>query len=136
MNHFYEVFSLCPEIIASFTSPHIEKTILIDKNSPKRRGFVMKLKTGLIGWRGMVGSVLMDRMREEKDFDLIDPLFYPTSQAGQRAPHTGYDVPVLADAFDLDSLKNMEAIICCQQRSKFQESRPNPAAVCDGDSCK
>lgn len=114
MNYFYEDFSLCPEIIASFTSPHIEKTVLIDKNSPKRRGFVMKLKTGLIGWRGMVGSVLMDRMREEKDFDLIDPLFYSTSQAGQRAPHTGYDVPVLADAFDLDSLKNMEAIICCQ----------------------
>lgn len=74
----------------------------------------MKMKTGLIGWRGMVGSVLMDRMKEERDFDLIDPLFFSTSQAGQASPDVGYDVPVLADAYDLDSLKNMDAVISCQ----------------------
>ena len=43
-------------------------------------------KVGLIGWRGMVGSVLMSRMIEEKDFDKIDPVFFTTSQAGQKAP--------------------------------------------------
>lgn len=74
----------------------------------------MKLKTGLIGWRGMVGSVLMDRMTAEKDFDLIDPLFFSTSQAGQKAPSIAYDVPLLEDAYNLESLKNMDAIVCCQ----------------------
>lgn len=74
----------------------------------------MKLKTGLIGWRGMVGSVLMERMTAEKDFDLIDPLFFSTSQAGQKAPDIGYEVPLLEDAYNLESLKNMDALICCQ----------------------
>lgn len=74
----------------------------------------MKLKTGLIGWRGMVGSVLMERMIAEDDFKLIDPLFYSTSQAGQKAPSIAYDVPLLEDAFNLESLMNMDALICCQ----------------------
>jgi len=74
----------------------------------------MKLKTGLIGWRGMVGSVLMERMTAENDFDFIDPLFYSTSQAGKKAPSIGYDVPLLEDAYNLESLKNMDAVVCCQ----------------------
>ena len=44
------------------------------------------MKVGLIGWRGMVGSVLMQRMRAEKDFDLIDAVFFTTSNAGGEAP--------------------------------------------------
>ena len=46
----------------------------------------MTILVGLVGWRGMVGSVLMDRMVEEKDFDLIEPLFFSTSNAGGQAP--------------------------------------------------
>ena len=71
-------------------------------------------RTGLIGWRGMVGSVLMQRMREEKDFDQIDPVFFTTSQAGQPGPDIGKDVPPLKDATDIDELKQMEVIVSCQ----------------------
>ncbi len=72
------------------------------------------IKVGFIGWRGMVGSVLMDRMREEKDFKGYEPLFFTTSQVGQKAPDVGMDVPPLADAFDIDTLKKMDVIVTCQ----------------------
>ncbi|MDF7798357.1 aspartate-semialdehyde dehydrogenase [Pontiellaceae bacterium B1224] len=72
------------------------------------------MKTGLIGWRGMVGSVLMDRMRAENDFEYIDPVFFTTSQAGQPAPNVGKGESVLLDAFDLDALSEMNVIITCQ----------------------
>ena len=71
-------------------------------------------RTGLIGWRGMVGSVLMQRMREEKDFDHIDPVFFSTSQTGQPGPDIGKDVPPLKDANNIDELKQMEVIVSCQ----------------------
>lgn len=71
------------------------------------------MKVGLIGWRGMVGSVLMQRMREEKDFDLIDAVFFTTSNVGGEAPSEGRGVP-LKDAHDLTALKAMDAIISCQ----------------------
>ncbi|MDO5612616.1 MAG: aspartate-semialdehyde dehydrogenase [Paracoccus sp. (in: a-proteobacteria)] len=66
---------------------------------------------GLVGWRGMVGSVLMDRMTEMGDFDLIEPLFFSTSNAGGAAPRG--DAP-LADAYDLGALSRCDAIITCQ----------------------
>ena len=72
------------------------------------------MKTGLIGWRGMVGSVLMERMRAENDFEQIDPVFFTTSQAGQTAPNVGKGDSVLLDAFDIDALMEMETIITCQ----------------------
>ncbi|PVY78244.1 aspartate-semialdehyde dehydrogenase [Tamilnaduibacter salinus] len=72
-------------------------------------------RVGLIGWRGMVGSVLMQRMREENDFADIDPVFFSTSQTGKPAPDVGKsDVPALKDAFDLDALKAMDVIVTCQ----------------------
>ena len=72
------------------------------------------MKTGLVGWRGMVGSVLMERMLAENDFASIDPVFFTTSQAGQPAPDVGRGQSVLLDAFDLDALHAMDAIITCQ----------------------
>jgi aspartate-semialdehyde dehydrogenase len=72
------------------------------------------MKTGLIGWRGMVGSVLMERMRAENDFETIDPVFFTTSQTGQAAPNVGKGDSVLLDAFDLDALSEMDVIITCQ----------------------
>ncbi len=71
------------------------------------------MKVGLIGWRGMVGSVLMQRMREENDFELIDAVFFTTSNAGGAAPAEGRGVP-LKDAHDINELKAMDAIISCQ----------------------
>ncbi len=72
-------------------------------------------RVGLVGWRGMVGSVLMQRMREENDFADIDPVFFSTSQTGKPAPDVGRDgVPPLQDAFDIEALKAMEVIVTCQ----------------------
>ena len=72
-------------------------------------------RVGFVGWRGMVGSVLMDRMREENDFAGIDePVFFTTSQVGQDGPDIGRDIPPLKDATDLDELKKMDAIVTCQ----------------------
>ena len=71
-------------------------------------------RLGLVGWRGMVGSVLMQRMQEENDLQIIEPIFFTTSQAGQAAPDFGVDTPVLQDAHDIDILKTMDIIISCQ----------------------
>ncbi len=60
---------------------------------------------GLVGWRGMVGSVLMDRMVEEKDFDLIEPRFFSTSNAGGAAPAMAKNESKLQDAHDIAALK-------------------------------
>ena len=72
-------------------------------------------RVGLIGWRGMVGSVLMQRMREENDFADIEPIFFTTSQAGKPAPDVGKEgVPALQDAYDIDTLKTLDVVVTCQ----------------------
>lgn len=71
-------------------------------------------QVGFVGWRGMVGSVLMQRMREENDFSLIDPVFFSTSQVGQAGPDIGKEMVPLKDAFDIVALKKMDVIISCQ----------------------
>ena len=72
------------------------------------------MRVGFIGWRGMVGSVLMGRMNEEKDFNLIAPEFFTTSNVGGKGPNIGKDVPALKDAKNIDELKAMEIIVSCQ----------------------
>ena len=69
---------------------------------------------GLIGWRGMVGSVLVQRMRDERDFDFISPVFFSTTQAGNPAPDIGRAVPVVRDANDLAALMEADVLISCQ----------------------
>ena len=69
---------------------------------------------GFIGWRGMVGSVLMQRMLEEGDFKGFEPIFFSTSQVGQAGPDVGLAVPPLADAHDLQALKKLDIIVTCQ----------------------
>ena len=71
-------------------------------------------KVGFVGWRGMVGSVLMDRMRAENDFSDIEPVFFSTSQTGQPGPDVGKDVAPLKDAKNIDELKAMDVIVTCQ----------------------
>ncbi|SHE99098.1 aspartate-semialdehyde dehydrogenase [Vibrio gazogenes] len=72
------------------------------------------MRVGLVGWRGMVGSVLMQRMVEEGDFNDIEPVFYSTSQVGIAAPDYGKEAGLLQDAFDVESLKQLDAVITCQ----------------------
>lgn len=83
------------------------------------------MRVGLVGWRGMVGSVLMQRMLEEGDFKLIEPVFYSTSQVGIAAPSfDGKDAGLLQDAFDIESLKTLDAIITCQGGSYTEKVYP------------
>ena len=71
-------------------------------------------QVGFVGWRGMVGSVLMQRMREEDDFSLVEPVFFTTSQKGGKGPDIGKETPSLKDAYDIAELKKMNIIISCQ----------------------
>lgn len=71
-------------------------------------------RVGLIGWRGMVGSVLMQRMLEERDFDLIEPVFFTTSNVGGQGPDIGKETAVLKDAYSIDELKGLDVILTCQ----------------------
>lgn len=82
------------------------------------------MRVGLVGWRGMVGSVLMQRMVEERDFDHIEPVFYTTSQVGIPAPNLGKDAGLLQDAFDIQSLSKLDAIITCQGGSYTEKVYP------------
>jgi aspartate-semialdehyde dehydrogenase len=72
------------------------------------------LKVGFVGWRGMVGSVLLQRMREERDFDLIEPVFFTTSNPGGSGPVVGKNIPPLRDAQDIDQLQAMDVLVSCQ----------------------
>jgi len=72
-------------------------------------------RIGFVGWRGMVGSVLMERMREENDFaQIVEPVFFTTSQQGEPGPDVGQGAQPLRDARDLDALAEMDAILTCQ----------------------
>jgi len=86
------------------------------------------MKVGLIGWRGMVGSVLMQRMREEKDFDLIDAVFFTTSNVGGDAPAEARGAS-LKDAYDLRELTAMDVIISCQGGDYTTEMFPKLRAA-------
>jgi aspartate-semialdehyde dehydrogenase len=70
-------------------------------------------KVGLVGWRGMVGSVLMQRMREEEDFALVEPVFFTTSNIGGKGPAESGGAP-LSDARSIDHLRQLDIVITCQ----------------------
>ncbi len=82
----------------------------------------------MIGWRGMVGSVLMDRMKEQNDFQNIDPVFFSTSQAGQAGPDVGKPVAPLKDANDIDALMEMDILVSCQGGGYTEKIRPQLSA--------
>lgn len=80
---------------------------------------------GFVGWRGMVGSVLMQRMVEERDFDTIRPVFFSTSQAGKAAPaFAGVNGGALQNASDLEALKALDIIVSCQGGDYTNEIYP------------
>src|SRR4029434_10880834 len=72
------------------------------------------MRVGFVGWRGMVGSVLMQRMIAERDFDHLDPVFFSASRAGGKGPAIGQETPPLGSATDVGALKTMDAIVSCQ----------------------
>ncbi len=81
-------------------------------------------KIGIVGWRGMVGSVLMERMREEGDFARGDYTFFSTSQAGQAGPEIDGKVYELQDAFNLEQLTELDVILSCQGSAYTKEVHP------------
>ncbi|MDR7334632.1 aspartate-semialdehyde dehydrogenase [Roseateles asaccharophilus] len=89
----------------------------------------MTTLVGLVGWRGMVGSVLMDRMTAERDFDLIEPLFFSTSNAGGNAPAQAKNETKLQNAFDIEQLKRCEIIITAQGGDYTNEVFPKLRAA-------
>jgi len=81
-------------------------------------------RVGLVGWRGMVGSVLMQRMLEERDFELIEPIFFTTSNVGGQGPQIGKETPLLKDAYDINTLKGLDVILTCQGSDYTDEVYP------------
>ena len=71
-------------------------------------------KVGIVGWRGMVGSVLIQRMHEENDFESIDAHFFSTSQSGEKVNILNSQESSLLDAFDIDELIKMDILLSCQ----------------------
>ena len=72
------------------------------------------LRIGFVGWRGMVGSVLMGRMKEEQDFKGFEPIFFTTSNEGGKGPDVGLDIPPLKKANDIDLLSSLDIVVTCQ----------------------
>ncbi len=84
----------------------------------------MSVRIGIVGWRGMVGSVLVERMREEGDFAHFEPVFFSTSQAGGAGPAIGRACEPVRDARDLDALAALPVIVSCQGGDYTQEVYP------------
>jgi aspartate-semialdehyde dehydrogenase len=82
------------------------------------------VKVGIVGWRGMVGSVLIDRMRSENAFNGLEPVFFTTSNVGGKGPSVGKDVPALKDAKNIDELMKTDAILSCQGGDYTNEVYP------------
>src|SRR5512139_294157 len=87
------------------------------------------MKVGIVGWRGMVGSVLMERMTAERDFELFDSVFFSTSNAGGAAPRVARAAPTLKDAADIDALKACDTIVTCQGGDYTNEIFPKLRAA-------
>ena len=87
------------------------------------------LRVGIVGWRGMVGSVLVQRMREERDFDLVEPVFFSTSQAGGKGPAVGKDTGPVQSATDIAALKALPVIIACQGGDYTSDVHPKLRAA-------
>ena len=82
------------------------------------------ISVGIVGWRGMVGSVLMERMTAENDFISFNAVFFSTSQAGKTGPDIGSGPQAVLDANDLEKLADMAVIVSCQGGSYTEEVHP------------
>jgi hypothetical protein len=86
-------------------------------------------RVGFVGWRGMVGSVLLQRMREERDFELIEPVFFTTSNTGGQGPDVGRGTAALRDARSIEELKSMDVVVTCQGGDYTNEIHPRLRAA-------
>jgi aspartate-semialdehyde dehydrogenase len=82
------------------------------------------LRVGIVGWRGMVGSVLVQRMREEHDFDHVEPVFFSTSRAGGQGPDIGKPLEAVKSANDVAELRKLPVVIACQGGDYTSEIHP------------
>ena len=89
------------------------------------------LRVGIVGWRGMVGSVLVQRMREERDFDHLEPTFFSTSKTGGAGPNIGKDTESVKSATDLAALKSLPVIVSCQG-GDYTSEMYGPPSECKG----
>jgi aspartate-semialdehyde dehydrogenase len=98
----------------SFPLPHLRlsSNVTVQENNVDLEEVMLRI--GFVGWRGMVGSVLMERMRQERDFKDFEPVFFTTSNVGGKGPDIGMDIVPLKDAFDTDQLKPLDIIMTCQ----------------------
>jgi aspartate-semialdehyde dehydrogenase len=87
------------------------------------------MKVGIVGWRGMVGSVLMERMAAERDFELVDSVFFSTSAAGAAAPKVSRAAPMLRDASRIEDLQSCDTIITCQGGDYTNDIHPKLRAA-------
>ncbi len=82
------------------------------------------MRVGIVGWRGMVGSVLLERMHQERDFERLETTFFSTSQAGQPGPDVGNGSRPLLDANDPEAFRGFDAVISCQGSGYTKELHP------------
>ncbi len=87
------------------------------------------MNVGFIGWRGMVGSVLMQRMREMDDFKLVSPVFFSSAKPAPKVPDIGRDVPAVQDAHDIEALKRLDVLVSCQGGDYTNEIHPKLRAA-------
>jgi aspartate-semialdehyde dehydrogenase len=87
------------------------------------------MRVGFVGWRGMVGSVLMQRMQAERDFDRIEAEFFSTSSVGGKGPSIGKDTPTVKSATDLAALRSLDAIVTCQGGDYTNAAHPQLRAA-------
>jgi aspartate-semialdehyde dehydrogenase len=87
------------------------------------------IKVGFVGYRGMVGSVLMQRMVEENDFGGFEKVFFSSSQAGKCDKYAGGDTGILEDAYNIDKLKQMDIVVTCQGGSYTEKVYPELMAT-------
>ena len=83
------------------------------------------LRVGFVGWRGMVGSVLMGRMLEENDFKGFEAEFFSTTQMGKAGPDVGMDTPPVKDAYDIEALFSLDIIVTCQGGAYSKQVHPD-----------
>ena len=89
----------------------------------------MTLRVGIVGWRGMVGSVLVQRMREERDFENIEPVFLSASRPGGRGPDIGMETAPVGNALDVESMRRLPVIISCQGGDYTNQIHPKLRAA-------
>src|SRR5690606_15196531 len=87
------------------------------------------MEVGFIGWRGMVGSVLLERMRAMDDFRRVQPVFFSTAKPAPQAPDIGRPVGAVADAFDIERLKALPVLVSCQGGDYTNEVYPRLRAA-------